>query len=69
MQQLQTSRVIWSANQRRFDMAIQTVSDELYRRHEREWAAMRDALESTDNGQSEVDQGSGQTSFDHKPTE
>lgn len=50
-------------------MALQTVSDELYRRHEREWAAMRDALESTDNGQSEVDQGSGQTSFDHKPTE
>ncbi|WP_343314415.1 hypothetical protein AAIB41_04480 [Brucella sp. BE17] len=50
-------------------MAIETVSDELYRRHEREWAAMRDAVESNDINHSQTDQSSVETSFENKTAE
>ncbi|SPU72290.1 hypothetical protein [Brucella suis] len=48
-------------------MAIQTVSDELYRRHEREWAEFRNAVEASETNQKQQGQASGKTSCDSKP--
>lgn len=45
-------------------MAIQTISDELYRRHEREWAELRNAVEASENHQAHNEQSSGEPSFD-----
>jgi len=47
-------------------MGIQTVSDELYRRHEREWAELRNAVEASEANQRQQEQASGQTSCDQK---
>ncbi len=47
-------------------MAIQTDSDELYRRHEREWAQLRNAVEANENRQTPDEQVSGEPSFDDK---
>ncbi len=47
-------------------MGIQTVSDELYRRHEREWAELRNAVEASEANQRQQEKASGQTSCDHK---
>lgn len=49
-------------------MAIQTVSDELYRRHEREWAALRDAVEASETNQKQQEQTSGKTSCGNQPS-
>ena len=45
-------------------MGIQTVSDELYRRHEREWAELRNAVEASEANQRQQEKASGQTSCD-----
>lgn len=34
-------------------MDIQTVSDEIYRRHAREWAALREAIEANERSQAQ----------------
>ncbi len=47
-------------------MSIQTVSDELYRRHEREWAQWREAVEEQESNQKQQDKVSGETSCDGK---
>jgi len=46
-------------------MAMHTVSDELYRRHEREWAAFRDAVEAN-AGRRQQDQPADAASYDEK---
>ncbi|EEZ14188.1 conserved hypothetical protein [Brucella melitensis bv. 1 str. Rev.1] len=56
----------WQTDQRRIKMAIQTVSDELYRRHEREWAEFRNAVEASETNQKQQGQASGKTSCDSK---
>ncbi|MBJ6131913.1 hypothetical protein JAU75_03610 [Ochrobactrum sp. Q0168] len=45
-------------------MSIQTVSDELYRRHEREWAQWREAVEEQESNQRQQDKVSGEASCD-----
>ena len=43
-------------------MGIQTASDELYRRHEREWAELRNAVEASEANQQPQEKASSQTS-------
>lgn len=47
-------------------MGIQTVSDELYYRHEREWAELRNAVEASEASQRQQETASGKTSCDHE---
>ena len=47
-------------------MGIQTVSDELYRRHEREWAEFRNAVEASETNQRQQHNTSSETSCNDK---
>ena len=49
-------------------MSIQT-SDALYRRHEREWAAFRDAVEHNESNQKRNDPASEEPVYGNKPSD